>query len=327
MKKTLIALAVLAASGASFAQVTITGNLAMGYQATTTGGVASSTDAAGFGVDTSQVDFAATEDLGGGMKVTAKMALAGADRSGESGNGTVNGRDATLSLQTSVGILTLGSVKAADYLSGGLAGVGAYYNDFSGKVLSARTVRDTVTFTVPVGAFALSATYQEGTAVQGLNVGTTGDAANTAQSLSGVVASYAKGPLAANFTYLAFNSSVGRTKSQTRLSGAYDLGAAKLGLGAVVTNSDAGTGGKATDLLFGASIPLGATTLGAQFVQRKIDDVAFTGQGVGTINGAELQASYALSKRTNVIGNYARWTAVVGNDASNQFNLLLSHSF
>jgi hypothetical protein len=55
MKKTLIALAVLASSGASFAQVTITGNLAMGYRATT----APAGDASGFGVDTSQINFSA----------------------------------------------------------------------------------------------------------------------------------------------------------------------------------------------------------------------------------------------------------------------------
>jgi hypothetical protein len=35
MKKTLTALAVMALSGASFAQVTISGTLAMGYKATT----------------------------------------------------------------------------------------------------------------------------------------------------------------------------------------------------------------------------------------------------------------------------------------------------
>ncbi|MFZ3220129.1 MAG: porin [Rhodoferax sp.] len=341
MKKTLIALAVLAASGASFAQVTISGNLAMGYQATTTGAVGSSSDAAGFGVDTSEIDFAATEDLGGGMKATAKLALAGADRSGESntvaagvGN-AVSGRDATLTLQTNAGALVLGSVRAADYLSGaqgltaGFAGVGAYYNGWDGKVLSARTNRDTVTYIVPVGAVSLFASYQETSvqANQGLGVGTTGAAGVTGQSLTVWGATYAKGAANANLTYLSFNSNVGATKNQTRLSGNYDFGAVKLGLGGVVTNSDAGTGGKATDLLLGLSAPMGALTLGAEFVQRKIDDVAFTGQGLGTITGSALQATYALSKRTAVIGNYARWTAVNGNDASSQFNLLLSHSF
>ena len=41
MKKSLIALAVLAASGASFAQVSITGNVTYGYQSTTVADVKS----------------------------------------------------------------------------------------------------------------------------------------------------------------------------------------------------------------------------------------------------------------------------------------------
>ncbi|MFZ3220625.1 MAG: porin [Rhodoferax sp.] len=334
MKKTLVALAALAAAGTSFAQVTISGNLTMGYQAVTTGGVGTSADAAGFGVDTSEIDFTATEDLGGGMKVTAKLALAGADRSGESnavaaGSGNaVSGRDASLALTTGAGTLALASEQAPDYLSGGIAGVGAYYSGFNGKVFDARVNRDTVTYSVPVGALELAATYQEAAGLQGLGTGTTGAAATTGQSLAGLLATYSQGAVVANLTYLSFNSNVGRLKDQTRVSGSYDFGVAKLGLGAVVTNTNtAPAAGRATDLLLGVSVPMGALTLGAEFVQRKIDDVAFTTQGVGTISGSAVQASYALSKRTSLIGNYARWTQTVGNDASSQYQLLLSHSF
>lgn len=329
MKKSLIALAVLAAAGTSFAQVTITGNLTMGYVAATTGNApgAGNPDASGLGVDTSQIDFAATEDLGGGMKLTAKLALAGADRSGESGNGTVGGRDASLDLSSSMGTLSLATVKPGDYLSGGIAGVGAYYSGFDGKVLDARVTRDTVTYSVPVGAFELAATYQEGASLLGLGAGTTGAATATGQSLVGVMATYGSGAIAANVTFFSFNSNVGGLKDQTRLSGSYDFGVAKLGLGAVLTSANTTPTARATDLLVGVTAPLGALTLGAQFVQRKIDDVAFTTQGVGTISGSALQASYALSKRTSVIGNYARWTATVGNDASSQYQLLMSHSF
>lgn len=338
MKKSLIALAVLAASGASFAQVTISGNLAMGYRANTTGAVGSSSDSAGFGVDTSEIDFAATEDLGDGMKAVAKLALAGADRSGESGNGTVTGRDASLALTTSAGVLSLATAKSADYLSGGIAGVGAYYAGFDSKVFNDRSSRDSVTYTVPVGAFALAATYQEASNMLGLGAGTAGDAANTKQSQAGVSATYTKGPIAANFAYYSVNANQGNTyKDETRLAGAYDFGVVKVGLGANVRNSGNAAGGRATDLLLGIKAPLGALSLGAQFASRKIDDVNFISntnsagvngkQGIGTITGAALEADYALSKRTMVIANYARWTQVVGNDASTQFQLLLSHSF
>jgi predicted porin len=72
MKKTLVALAVLAASGASFAQATITGTYAFGYASTTGGGVAASS---GLGTDTADINFAASENLGGGMTASAKMGI------------------------------------------------------------------------------------------------------------------------------------------------------------------------------------------------------------------------------------------------------------
>jgi len=341
MKKTLVALAVLAASGASFAQVTITGNLTMGYQAKTTGGIngAGASDASGLGVDTSQIDFAATEDLGGGMKATAKMSLAGADRSNEGGT-AVAGRDASLTLTTGMGAFQLASAQAADYLSGGLAGVGSYYSGFDGKVLSPRSNRDIVNYILPVGAWTLAATYQESANLQGLGKGTTGSSAETGQSLTGVSASYAAGKLAANFTYLQFNAQTGAVKNQTRLSGNYDLGAAKIGAGAVVTQLDSayplgvvGGSPRTTDLLIAATVPMGAVTFGAEFVSRNYNDYLQS----GTATGAALQVSYALSKRTSIIGNYARWTQVetaagtagivAGRDASSQYQMLVSHSF
>ncbi|OGB32947.1 MAG: hypothetical protein A3F78_21670 [Burkholderiales bacterium RIFCSPLOWO2_12_FULL_61_40] len=340
MKKTLIALAVLAASGASFAQVALTGNVTMGYQAQANGkdNVTASSEAAGFGNDTAEVNFVATEDIGGGYKATAKMSLGGITRAGAAG-----GQDATLTLATPVGALVLGTVKAADYLGGGLAGVGAYYSGWNGKVFSDRTVRDTVSYVVPVGAFTVTATYQEGatTGALGMGFGSNGAGAVTAQSLTGLSASYASGALNANGTYLQFassNTGYSATKDQTRLSGNYDLGVAKLGAGIVVTNKNSNTAGvanpKVTDVAFGASMPMGAVTLGLNLVSRKLDDsLNAVGANIsGTANGTSLQFDYALSKRTAVIGNYARWTQAAtgiaaGQEASSQYQLMLSHSF
>lgn len=336
MKKTLIALAVLAASGASFAQVTITGNLTMGYASVTTGGVGASADSSGLGVDTSEIDFAATEDLGGGYKATAKLALAGADRSNE-GGAAVAGRDASLTLTTPVGALVLGSARAADYLSGGLAGVGAYYQGWDNKVLSQRNNRDTITFLAPVGPVTVGVTYQEAANLQGLGAGTTGASAATGSTLGGLVVSYAQGPLAANYTYLSFNSNTGAAKDQNRLSANYDLGVAKLGGGTVITAYNNAASSKITDYLFGASVPMGAVTLGAEWVSRKYENLGAAVDGTAT--GTSLQVSYALSKRTAVLANYARWTTPVvnaigspsgvlaGADSSSMYLVGLSHSF
>jgi predicted porin len=359
MKKNLIALAVLAATSASFAQVTITGNLAMGYKATSVGGstAVGSADASGFGVDTSQIDFAASEDLGGGMKLTAKMALGGADRSGESGTGAVLGRDASLALKTNMGTLTLASRRGGDYLTGGIAGVDAYYIGFDSsaiattaqtKVFGARSVRDGVSYALPIGPVSLSAAYEEAsyagtsTAGLGLGVGTSGAEGTTKSRRLSLGATYKSGPLVANATYLTFDSTARLSgpqpqKSEMRLSGSYDLGMVKVGLGTVSKAYEGGaaTGAKVTDTLLGLSVPMGALTLGAQFAMRKMDDAALSTARAdsitvdGQVSGTSLQANYALSKRTNLIASYARWTAfrVANNDASTETTMLISHSF
>jgi hypothetical protein len=330
MKKTLIALAVLAASGASFAQATITGNFTTGFASVTTGG-ATTTDSAGLGVDTSEVFFGTSEDLGGGYKAALSMGLAGADRSGESGNGTVNGRNAALNITTPVGVLTLATSKAADYLNGGLAGVGAYYQGFDGKVQSARTSRDIMSFTVPMGAFSVAATYQESANLLGLGAGTAGTSATTGQSLTGLVGSYASGALAANVTYLQFASPIGGTRNQTRLSANYDFGVAKVGGGMVVTNQDnpaANTPQPRTmDALVAATVPFGKTTFGITWTQRRTDDQIVAANS-GQRNGTAFQIAHALSKRTAVIGNWARWDAGINvPNGSTMYLLAVSHSF
>ena len=74
MKKTLIAAAVLAVSGVASAQVSVTGGLGFSYQknANAVGGSANH----GMQMTDGNLNFAATEDLGGGMKITAASAFA-----------------------------------------------------------------------------------------------------------------------------------------------------------------------------------------------------------------------------------------------------------
>ncbi|MEY3782232.1 MAG: hypothetical protein RIS97_410, partial [Pseudomonadota bacterium] len=80
MKKTLLALAVVAASGAAFAQsATLSGSYAFGYQSATS---AAGVRTAGIGTDTAAIALVATEDLGGGLKATAKVSLGGMMRDG-----------------------------------------------------------------------------------------------------------------------------------------------------------------------------------------------------------------------------------------------------
>ena len=100
MKKTLLALAVVAASGAAFAQsATLSGSYVFGYQSTKVGGVTT----AGIGTDTAAIALVATEDLGGGLKATAKVSLGGMMR-----DGAGTGEDASLVLSGGFGSIDLG---------------------------------------------------------------------------------------------------------------------------------------------------------------------------------------------------------------------------
>jgi len=338
MKKSLIALAVLAASGASFAQVSVTGNLTYGYQSTTTGLTPGSTDQAGFGAETANVAFTAKEDLGGGYNITANLKINTAP-----GGAGVTGDDHSLVLATPFGGLVMGTAKGPDYLSGGVAGVGAYYDGWDGKIFTARTQRDFIAYVIPVGALTLRVVQLEGAGSIAFGTGGTGNpdasiGGGSSAPVTALSATYVAGPLEANGMYLLYKNTVGfgRVKDITRLSASYDLGVAKLGAGvAIATHDNTGLttlSPKTTDYMLGAKVPMGASSFGLTFVSRTLSDVGAATSA--TVTGYSLEYGYAMSKRTSVIANYARWTQTPANsavnplaDASSKYQLLLSHSF
>jgi predicted porin len=369
MKKTLIALAVLAASGASFAQVTITGTLITGYKssfnpAMTTANQTVSTvgnqllgglgtnprgDSSGLGVDTSEITFTAKEDLGGGYSVQAKMQFDGVTRAG------VAGGDSSLALTTTVGRLTLQSYNPVDYLSGGISGVGGVGMD--NKVFQSRTFRDSVGFDTKLGPVYIGLSQSEAGPSQntataankpnnllGLGRGASGAADTVDQRINSLSVTYVTSALVANLNYLSYDNrdSVGTAASVTladksskdviRAAGSYDMGSIKFGAG--YSYGTQMSGATIVDALVAVSVPVGALTLGANYAAGTLSGVsanslACTGSVCdGTRTGYGLSATYALSKRTQVIANYASWMSVHVADArSTQTNLLLSHSF
>ncbi len=389
MKKTLIALAVLAASGASFAQVTITGTLAMGYKQTKSVGTSGVThpvfgipinaatsgkDSSGFGVDTSEIDIAVTEDLGGGQKIEAMLALAGADRSGESGTGGVTGRDATLSYtNNSFGRIQMGTTRDGAVHSG-IPSAGAPVIDMDGKIFQQRSNSDFVSYAAPIGPVVFVYKLSESSKGLGLGMGTSGAAGVTmGQRTSDFIVVYNKGPLELVGAYRSYdnkNSATidtleGLTKdSVIAFQAGYNFGVAKVGFG--LNTTTASVGPKVADMLLGASVPLGAWTLGMTFGRATTSGVseaattAFPARpglaltsahfksimqlADGTANSMSVGAKYDLSKRTNLTVKYATWTrsgyeqfeafgasSNLGEfgytDKANETSILLSHSF
>ena len=298
MKKTLIALAAVAVSGAAMAQVTMSGGVAFGYS------VSNATNSSGFGTDDAYLNFATTEDLGGGLKLSASMGIDGII---ETASGTTsvlaNGNNITLeggfgklSMTTGVG----GDAVALDQL----------------MTLGNGTVGSTVGYTAPAfGPVTVSFTRKSGSAAIGVGAG------GNANSLNILSVGYAQGPLKAGISSLTWNSDTNASLVDNRmvLSASYDLGVAKVG---VYQNTQNYISSATQDLVNTAiqiSAPVGP--LAVSFESGKVSQ-----SGTTSLGGTSLSLKYALSKRTALTAKTESWdsTSTVSYKAS---SLVLAHSF
>jgi predicted porin len=346
MKKTLVALAVLAASGASFAQVTMTGEFTWGYKATTnsravkavpqdlpnnilgSAAVAGGADSSGFGVDYSNINFMASEDLGGGTKVSVKMGIDGADRSGDGVGGPTTGQDANITLTGGFGKLMLATMENVNYLGNGIAAAGdPAWIDLDNKVQAAKTNGDRIQYSYAFGPVTLGLQHLEAAAGLGEGVGSTG---NTAQRRNLIEVTYAAGALTANAGYAAYDNQIDSATSTTstnrvRASANYDFGVAKVGFGVENTKR---TNGSVTDTFLGANAPIGALTLAVSWGSNKVDNGGVATVTDGTKSGYGVGAAYALSKRTQLIANYRSWEDTINAATrSTDTRVYIDHSF
>jgi hypothetical protein len=287
MKKTLVALAALAATSA-FAQVTITGTVAMGYDAThhsallnpigkanpsPVGNIGNSLglnangkpvgDASGLGIDTAEINFKAMEDLGAGYRMIATMQFDTVARAG------VVGGDTTMTLVTPVGALVLQSVKNTDWLSAGPASIGQVGMD--ARTNSGRGFQDIVAFATKLAptvsltlAHGENAQFGATTAGLGLGSGATGSANANAgafgqlQNNNSIAVTYADGPLVVNGQYLAYDQQTSgyelSIKNVARAQTSYDFGPVKVFGGALSTSLAAGGSLVQTALAVGAPV-------------------------------------------------------------------------
>lgn len=310
MKKTLIALAAVAATSAAFAQssVNLTGEFAYGFQQTTTAGV----KAKGFGMDTAAVKVSVTEDLGGGLKAIAAMQLANIAR----GN-TVGGEDFTMVLAGGFGSILLGQIEIGSGIRG-LGQAGAPVNNMEGEILGGAVNGDIVKYATPsFGGFKASVSFVEGIGAPVLGLG---DGMDTGESRSVTLGGeYASGPIAAKIDTTSWSQTPAAAgpDSRYRLSGSYDLGVVKLGAGYEDRKNNNSTHIKQS--ILGVSAPFGPVTVGAVHVTNKT--------AAGTRKGYSLGASYALSKRTSVIANYAAWEPTVAAAKDKKTFIVLDHTF
>ena len=313
MKKTLLALAVVAASGAAFAQTaTLSGNFTYGYRADKAAGVSS----AGLTTDTAAIALVATEDLGGGLKATAKVSLGNMMR-----DGAGTGEDAFVSLAGGFGTVSMGAVETDDGLS--RARPGPQWG-LDGKVHGANSNIDYVSYTSPQLAPGLTAgvSYVDRSATTGSGNGGTTGVASAQPSITGNL-TYGAGPISARFDVTSWTRqgatevTSNTNKNRFRVSGNYNLGVAKVGLG--YSSLKRTTGTTAKELVATVAASFGATDLGLTYE-------TFDNAGVKT-KGFSLGAQYNLSKRTAVVAGLRQWKKDGAATTDSATHLMVSHSF
>ena len=324
MKKSLIALAVLAASGAAMAQssVTLFGVVDNGVGYLKNSGSAtllnpnagqSNNGMTSNGNVNSRLGFRGVEDLGGGLKAGFWLEgqLIGDEGAGNGAGGSFNfKRRSTLSLMGNFGEvrmgrdLTAGYVKTSTYDVFGQVGMGRFMGwentpagasaDFNG-IRSSNMVSY---FTPNFGGFTAAVNYGFGESA----------VSNKTSRYIGGYAAYDNGPLSVSVGMDKNNGSlalaaVNTDRTQVSLGASYDLGMVKLsGLAQQVKFEQVAFPNATTkfnNYALGVSAPVGPGTVKAQYAFYDTKDTKADAQqlSVGYV--------YDLSKRTAVYGTVA----------------------
>jgi len=304
MKKSLIALAALAATSA-FAQstVTIDGRIELGV-IKNTGKSATMDVTNGF----NQIRFLGSEDLGGGLKANFTLAQRFSPESGlfdgTGGTRPMFQGESTVGLSGGFGSVKIGRALTAMQapfngsdpwgtrtVAATAMGQGAYSTDisFAGGSGLART--DGIFYTSPnISGFTVSGTL-------GLKQSASSGTATTGQqNLTSLWLAYSAGPISAGI-------GLEENRSKDEIMGgwaAYNLGVATVAAGFANIDTAATAGSKATSWNLGVTAPMGAITLKLGYKQDTAENTKAKTKKTGV--GAE----YTLSKRTMLYTGYGR---------------------
>ena len=362
MKKTLIALAVLATTGTAFAQSTVyltglVGAAAQSFDTRVTPAVAPSqyslgspatggSRQRGIALTDATIKVGVTEDLGSGLKAAANIQFdsIGSTSDATFGKGLLR-RNTSVSLTGGFGQVSFTNSRSGNLLTKGMVAPANLYNGiYDGSLVVTRSPVDALTYGMKFGDFTTSVQYVE----------TDTDGEWNAKIKVGVLnAGYAKGPIAAGVAVKGYSFRAGQNAALAGLGGiarknrleafaTYDFGMAKIGVG--YDGKNVGTPDGINPLA-----GVGVTNAYQRVLTRGTADyVRFNtahawSVGVSAPLGpvtiganyakrdiaklTELVADYALSKRTSLNASLGRQTANVGTDSGNQYRIGAYHSF
>ena len=325
MKKSLIALAVLAAAGAASAQSSVTL-----YGRVDAGLVSVKDQISGDGVTRTKLDsnvlnnslwgIKGTEDLGNGLKANFVLeqgmsiddgAPAAAERAFH--------RKATVGLSGDFGAVELGrNYTAYDSLRGATNNTADTNMAVTGDVWKvggdyAVRVNNSVRFDSNVySGFSGSASYAFGE-----NKATGKDSTDNLA----LHVKYANGPLLVGYAHQTEMAATGADTKFNLFAGSYDFGVAKLNAG--YNKASRAGDNKDTEFQVGVSAPFGATTVYFGYANAKNDDAG----DVTKRNGFDLAATYALSKRTTAYAGYKTFKIKDADEKASAVGVGVRHVF
>jgi predicted porin len=343
MKKSLVALAVLAASGAAMAQssVTLFGVVDAAY-GVGKGSISNKTALKNSGYNSSRLGFRGVEDLGGGLKAgfwleagvnnddgtgSASSALNQAQTAANVGTqGLTFNRRSTVSLEGSMGELRLGRDYTPQFWSEtafdpfGTNGVGTNIAAFKGGLTGVRASNSIGYLSNSMGGVKVWVqTYMGENASTAAKVGN-----GNAYRLT-----FDQGAMSLAYAGSKTTTGAGVTNDTSNLAGSYDLGVAKL---MAQSNTTKITG--AADIkgrVIGALVPMAGGTFRVSQSQTDQAGKVAKQTALGFVN--------PLSKRTDLYATYARvansggsaaalnGAATAANQSSTGYEFGVKHSF
>jgi len=357
MKKTLVAVAALAAATGAMAQVTISGFVDQAYnttRSTTAAGVSTTQTALGSNaIGQDALNFGMTEDLGNGITASANINLIASVTGAWTAVGTDNGSG--IGLKGAFGRFGLGQgyslvwkTTYASDASGYGGGVGNVHS------VGAGTNGGGMGYTLPEFVPGLSLSVEQG-------LGETDGSRNG--NYSGMNATYTTGPFMISYStgqYKAKGTAVydavaesdgvsaiagstgewtttpgvgnvaaatetvtaGSKSSISAIAVTYDFGMAKLFAGYNSNQSGGSSDQTANSSTIGLTVPFGAASIGIAQSQANYSSDA----GDTSVAGTRLLAKYAFSKRTSAYFQYGKATVSGGASATGN-GIGLIHSF
>ncbi len=356
MKKTLVAVAAMAVVTGAMADATISGFLDGAYTIDTTttnlGASTKTTTLAPSGSGQSQITFAASEDLGSGLKAFANMrfvpdvfgAVAAPAAPATTQSGGFNSDVSEIGVSGAFGTIQLAKDYGIDFMVHAAADATGWTGSSTAGVVhnTSGTPGQAVIYVLPTMVPGVGVVV-----ARGLGGATTGAGDATVYKLT-----YSAGALALQYAGGSFKNAAGTAgtdgfatdfaiggnvtttnsdavtlgskTSLTALAVTYDLGMAKLHYGSFSRKNSTDSDLKSSSNMMGVSVPFGATTVSfTSSSAKRSSDVALVTKASGT----RAKVSYALSKRTTAYGAIGS-VSVDGSTAANKHTAIgLTHSF